>query len=86
MFLGDGTTIIQWNPIPILSEGSNFRTHSLFFNDTWRVNNRLTANLGVRYDKNDGEESGAASWSPRTARSARGSAWSAIRRARATGR
>ncbi len=25
VFLGNGTTIIQWNPIPILSEGSNFR-------------------------------------------------------------
>ena len=54
-FLGDGTTIIQWNPIPILSEGSNFRTHSVFFNDSWRVNDRLTANLGLRYDKNDGK-------------------------------
>ena len=55
VFLGDGTTLIQWNPIPLLSEGSNFRTHSVFFNDSWRVNNRLTANLGVRYDKNDGK-------------------------------
>jgi hypothetical protein len=51
----DGTTLIQWNPIPILTEGSHFRTHSLFFNDSWRVNNRLTANVGVRYDKNDGK-------------------------------
>jgi outer membrane receptor protein involved in Fe transport len=55
VFLGDGTTIIQWNPIPILSDGSNFRTHSAFFNDSWRVTNRLTANLGVRYDKNHGK-------------------------------
>ena len=54
VFRGDGSTIIQWNPIPILSEGSDFRTHGLFFNDSWRVNNRLTANLGVRYDKNHG--------------------------------
>jgi outer membrane receptor for ferrienterochelin and colicin len=55
VFLGDGTTIIQWNPIPILSEGSNFRTHSVFFNDSWRPTNRLTANLGVRFDKNSGK-------------------------------
>ena len=54
VFLGDGTTIIQWNPIPILSQGSNFRTHGLFYNDSWRVNGRLTANLGVRFDKNHG--------------------------------
>src|SRR4051812_21171618 len=54
--LGNGTTIIQWNPIPLGSEGSNFRTYSTFFNDSWRVNNRLTANLGVRWDKNHGED------------------------------
>jgi outer membrane receptor protein involved in Fe transport len=48
-------TVIQWNPIPILTEGSDFRTHSVFFNDSVRINSRLTANLGVRYDKNDGK-------------------------------
>jgi outer membrane receptor protein involved in Fe transport len=53
-FLGDGSTLIQWNPIPILSKGSNFRTHALFYNDSWRVNGRLTANLGLRFDKNHG--------------------------------
>ena len=57
-FLGDGTTIIQWNPIPLKSEGANFRTHSLFYNDAWRVSDRLTANLGVRWDKNDGADQG----------------------------
>jgi outer membrane receptor for ferrienterochelin and colicin len=55
VFLGDGTTIIQWNPIPILSEGSAFTTHGIFVNDSWRVSDRLTANLGLRYDKNDGK-------------------------------
>src|SRR3954465_921726 len=37
IFLGDGTTTIQWNPILQESEGSSFRTHSGFINDTWRV-------------------------------------------------
>lgn len=55
-FLGDGTTLIQWNPIPVLSRGNNFRTHALFFNDSWRVNGRMTANLGVRYDRNQGRD------------------------------
>ena len=54
VLLGDGSTRIQWNPIPILSKGSNFRTHAAFINDSWRVNGRLTANLGVRLDKNHG--------------------------------
>jgi outer membrane receptor protein involved in Fe transport len=56
-FLGDGTTIIQWNPIPVGSQGTNFRTHSLFYNDSWRVGSHLTANLGLRYDRNSGADS-----------------------------
>jgi outer membrane receptor for ferrienterochelin and colicin len=55
VFLGNGTTIIQWNPIALDSIGSDFRTNALFFNDSWRISNRLTANVGVRYDKNDGK-------------------------------
>jgi outer membrane receptor for ferrienterochelin and colicin len=57
VFLGDGTTIIQYNPIPVGSEGTNFRTHSLFFNDNWRVSSHLTANAGLRYDRNRGADS-----------------------------
>jgi Carboxypeptidase regulatory-like domain/TonB dependent receptor len=51
------TTLIQWNPIDAASLGTDFRTHSLFVNDQWRVNNRLTANVGVRWDRNDGVDS-----------------------------
>ncbi|MGE3956849.1 MAG: TonB-dependent receptor [Vicinamibacterales bacterium] len=54
--LGDGSTFIQWNPIPLGSRGSNFRTFSTFINDSWRVNGRLTANLGLRWDKNRGRD------------------------------
>ena len=50
----DNTTRIQYNPIPLDSVGSNFRTHALFFNDSWRLSGRLTANLGLRWDKNHG--------------------------------
>jgi len=56
IFLGDGTTTIQWNPILQESEGSSFRTHSGFINDSWRIGTRLTANLGLRYDKNHGTD------------------------------
>jgi outer membrane receptor for ferrienterochelin and colicin len=51
------TTLIQWNPIDAASLGTDFRTHSVFVNDQWRVNTRLTVNLGVRWDKNDGKDS-----------------------------
>ena len=49
--------MIQWNPIPEGSQGTNFRTHSAFVNDNWRVTSRLTANVGVRFDKNNGADS-----------------------------
>jgi outer membrane receptor for ferrienterochelin and colicin len=71
VFLGDGSTIIQWNPIPILSRGSDFRTHGVFVNDSWRVTDRVTANLGVRFDKNNGRNQEGelvikdSLWSPR---------------------
>jgi carboxypeptidase family protein len=52
----DNSTRIQWNPIPQLSQGSNFRTISFFYNDSWRVSGRVTANLGLRYDKNHGAD------------------------------
>lgn len=51
------STVIQWNPIDAASLGTNFRTHSVFVNDQWRLNDRLTVNLGLRWDKNDGTDS-----------------------------
>ena len=50
----NGTTQIQWNPIFVSSEGSTFKTLSFFLNDNWRVTDRITANMGIRWDKNDG--------------------------------
>jgi hypothetical protein len=70
-FLADGTTTVQWNPIPLGSQGSNFWTRSGFYNDSWRVSNRVTTNLGVRFDKNDGQNQAGETvitsnaWSPR---------------------
>jgi hypothetical protein len=70
-FLGNNTTIIQYNPLPTLSQGSNFRTHSVFATDAWRVNSHVTANLGLRWDKNHGlDQAGTltandSGWSPR---------------------
>lgn len=51
-----GSTVIQWNPIPIISQGANFLTYAAFVNDSWRVNGHLTANLGLRWDRNRGED------------------------------
>jgi outer membrane receptor for ferrienterochelin and colicin len=50
-----GTTFIQFDPILQASEGTSFKTNSFFVNDTWRFSDRLSLNLGLRYDINDGE-------------------------------
>jgi hypothetical protein len=70
MFLGNAT-FIQWNPITLSTLGTNFRTHSVFVSDDWRVNSRLTAVLGLRFDKNHGVDGSGhlvandSAWSPR---------------------
>ncbi len=51
---GSNPTVLQYTPLLEGTEGTNFRTHSLFANDNWRIGSHLTANLGVRWDKNDG--------------------------------
>jgi hypothetical protein len=52
------STLINYRPILQNSKGTNFRTHALFYNDHWRVNNNVTLNLGVRWDRNHGVDSG----------------------------
>jgi len=53
---GNGSTYIINYPISQASLGTNFRTHSLFFNDSWAAGSHFTFNLGVRWDKNHGED------------------------------
>jgi hypothetical protein len=66
-----GTTQIEYDPILVKSVGSNLRTHSGFVNDSWRMNNHLSFNLGLRLDKNQATDGGGrnvgnkASLSPR---------------------
>jgi hypothetical protein len=48
---------IYYTPIDSLSKGTDTLTHSGFINDQWRLNARLTVNLGLRYDKNDAKDS-----------------------------
>ena len=45
---------IMWNPIFVKSRGTAFKMDSIFINDRWRLNNKLSFNLGLRYDKNNG--------------------------------
>ncbi|MCG3194992.1 MAG: hypothetical protein DIJKHBIC_04260 [Thermoanaerobaculia bacterium] len=69
----DLTTGIGFWPVLKPSQGSDVRTWSIFMNDTWKLNNHFSFNVGLRYDKNDAEDSQGAkvaddsSFSPRLA-------------------
>jgi hypothetical protein len=52
--------IIQYSPIFTLSKGSKFQTASAYINDKWDVNSHWSANIGVRYDKDNGADSSGA--------------------------
>ena len=64
---------LDWMPLFATSQGSDVRTRSAYLNDTWRASNRLSFNLGVRYDKNHAVDtlgavtSNDSAWSPRLA-------------------
>ena len=45
-------TRISWLPIFVLSQGSDYTTRSAYLQDRWSFK-RWSANIGVRYDKND---------------------------------
>ncbi len=46
---------ILWWPILEASRGTDLVTNSIYANDTWQLNDKLSFNLGLRYDANDGK-------------------------------
>jgi hypothetical protein len=48
-------TRINWQPIFVLTRGSEYRTKSLFLQDSWSTGKRLSINAGVRWEKNDAD-------------------------------
>ena len=48
----DSSSYIIYFPITKQSSGSDVRTHGVFLNDQWRLGDRFSFNLGVRWDKN----------------------------------
>lgn len=47
---------IEWDPVPALSQTSDFGVQSAFFNDRWDLNKHWNFNVGVRYDRADGTD------------------------------
>lgn len=66
-----GSTYLLWQPIQLSAAPTKFRTHSGFISDNWRVSDRISANVGVRYDYNHAVDSSRTlvattdAWSPR---------------------
>jgi hypothetical protein len=47
---------IEYDPVPALSQTSDFAVRSLFVNDKWELNQRWSVNGGLRYDKAFGKD------------------------------
>ena len=58
LFSGGG--FVVWWPIFNSTQGTDFTTNSAFVNDTWRMGDKWSLNLGLRYDENDGRDSSGA--------------------------
>ncbi len=54
----DSSSYIIYFPITEQSTGSDVRTHAVFLNDQWRLTDRVSLNLGVRWDKNSAKDGG----------------------------
>jgi hypothetical protein len=53
---GDGSSDFTLWAMLAQSLGTQFRTNSVYINDRWRLNGHFSFNIGIRYDKNDGED------------------------------
>ncbi|MEO8033112.1 MAG: TonB-dependent receptor [Acidobacteriota bacterium] len=47
---------IEYDPVPALSQTSDFAVRSFFVNDRWNLNPSWTFNAGVRYDQDRGKD------------------------------
>ena len=54
------STRVWWTPILQGTVGTDTRTRSAYVNDTIRLSNRLSLNVGLRYDKNHAQNSDGA--------------------------
>ncbi len=66
-----GAAYFGYWPIFAQAIPSNLKTQSAFLNDAWKLNNSISFNLGVRYDKNSAKDMAGVlrqdddAWSPR---------------------
>ena len=58
---GERSWLVWW-PVANLdiAAPTDFTTNSFYVNDSWQLNDKWSFNIGVRYDENDGTDSGGA--------------------------
>jgi hypothetical protein len=52
----DASTQLTWQPIFLNSTGTDLKSTAVYVNDHWDFNNRLSFNVGMRYDKNKAQD------------------------------
>ena len=52
----DSTTTVRYQPILVLSPGTDLRSDAAYVNDRWDFNSHLSFNVGARYDVNDAKD------------------------------
>ncbi len=60
IFKSGTTTYVEWLPVFTPTVGNDLKPYSGFINDAWRMNKRLSLNLGLRIDKNTTSDQGGA--------------------------
>ncbi|MEM7354268.1 MAG: TonB-dependent receptor [Acidobacteriota bacterium] len=59
-FTANGPNFLEWDPVFNPTQGTDFETRSFFVNDTWRLNDKWSFNLGLRLDENNSVDAGGA--------------------------
>ncbi len=58
---GGRAWLVWWPPDNLdIAAPTDFVTNSFYVNDSWQLNDKWSFNIGVRYDENDGTDSGGA--------------------------
>jgi len=56
---GGASWVVWWPPVGLDQvRPTDFTTNSYYVNDSWQLNENWSFNIGVRYDENDGRDSG----------------------------
>jgi hypothetical protein len=53
IYMPDNNSFVAYYPIMKSSQGSDFRSDAIYFNDSWVLSDHWRFNLGIRYDKNN---------------------------------